>query len=93
MVRPTAGAIIRNWPISSSNCSGSSDCAPSLRAWSGSGCTSIEQTVGARGHRGARHRQQPYRGVPCRATDRPTIGRCESFFTTGIAEISMVLRV
>ena len=33
--RPTAGAMIRNCCINSANCSGPSDCAPSLSAWSG----------------------------------------------------------
>ena len=36
MVRPTAGAIMRSSAIRVTNCSGKSDCGPSLRACSGS---------------------------------------------------------
>jgi len=82
MVRPTAGAMIRNCDINSSNCSKRSDCAPSLRAWSGSGCTSISKpsapAATAARPMGATMSRRP---VPCEGS--AMMGRCESFFTTG----------
>src|SRR5215469_12013930 len=92
MLRPTAGAIIRNRCINSANCSGNNDCAPSESAWSGSGCTSISNAsapAASDAHAiGATLSRNP---VPCDGSD--VIGRCDSLCTIGIAEISSVLRV
>src|SRR5437879_1477344 len=43
MRRPIAGAMMRSSPMSCANWPGSSDCAPSESAWSGSLCTSISK--------------------------------------------------
>src|SRR5580698_955239 len=43
MLRPTTGAIRRSRSMSFSNCSGNNDCAPSEKALSGLGCTSISK--------------------------------------------------
>ena len=51
-----------------------------------------DQPVRARGDSGSRHgRHQSRRPMPCDGS--AIIGRCESFFTTGMAEMSIVLRV
>ena len=87
-----AGAIMRNCAIISSNCSGKSDCAPSLSAWSGSGWTSTSRpSAPAATAARAMGTTLSRRPVPCEGS--ATIGRCDSFFTIGMAEISMVLRV
>ena len=51
-----------------------------------------QQSVAAGRDRGARHcATMSRRPVPCEGS--PSIGRCDSFFTTGMAEMSIVLRV
>src|SRR5271155_59604 len=92
MVRPMAGAMMRSSRMSCSNCAGSSDCAPSDSAWSGSLCTSISSpsapaATAARAIAATLSR----RPVPCDGS--AIIGKCESFLITGIAAISKVLRV
>src|SRR6266851_1233759 len=92
MLRPMAGAMIRSSAIKRSNCEGNIDWAPSLSARSGSQCTSMirpsapaataARAIGATMSR----RPAPWLGSA-------TIGRWLSFLTTGIAEMSNVLRV
>jgi len=91
-VLPTAAAIARTCCIISLNCAGVRVCAPSLKARSGSGCTStIRPSAPAATDARAMGSTWSRRPVPCDGS--PTMGRCESFFTTGMAEISMVFRV
>src|SRR5271154_577825 len=92
IVLSTAEAITRNSCISLANCSGKSVCAPSETALSGFGCTSISKpsapaATAARAIAGTLSR----RPTPCDGS--PSIGRCDSFLMTGIAEMSIVLRV
>src|SRR5258706_6597045 len=91
-VRSMAAAIAFTCRIISLNCAGFSVCAPSLTARSRSGWTSTSNpsapaATAARAIGATRSR----RPVPCEGS--PTIGRCDNFFTTGIAETSIVLRV
>src|SRR4029079_4046313 len=91
-LRPIAGAMIRIAAIRRSNCDGNIDWAPSLSARSGSLCTSMispsapaataARAIGATMSR----RPAPWLGSAM-------IGRWLSFLTTGIAEMSKVLRV
>src|ERR1019366_5900317 len=77
IVRPTAGAIIRNCSISSANCCGYSDCAPSDSASSGEGCTSISNAsapAATDAHAiGATLSRNP---VPCEGSE--VIGKCHN---------------
>src|ERR1700733_8091625 len=92
MFRFTAVAMMRSWSMSLSNCSGNSDCAPSDNALSGLGWTSIrspsQPAATAARAMGATLSRRP---TPCEGS--ASIGRCESFLITGMAEMSMVLRV
>src|SRR6516162_8092301 len=90
--RPMAGAMMRSSAINCVNVEGSSDCAPSESARSGSLWTSMIRpsapaATAARAMGGTLSR----RPVACEGS--PMMGRCESFLMTGIAARSNVLRV
>src|SRR5579883_16464 len=92
MLLPTADAMRRSSCMSLVNCSGKSVCAPSEKAFSGLGWTSMRRpsapaAMAARAMAGTLSR----RPTPCDGS--PRTGRCESFLRTGMAEMSMVLRV
>ena len=79
--------MMRNSVISRSNCAGNSDCAPSLRARSGSGCASMSRpsapaATAARAIGATLSR----RSVPWLGST--TIGRWLSLWITGIVEMS-----
>jgi len=92
MLRPIAGAMIRSSAIRRSNCAGNIDCAPSLMRVIRIAMHFDNQAVGAGGHRRPCHRATMSRR-PAPWLGSPTIGRWLSFLTTGIAEMSKVLRV
>src|SRR5690348_510530 len=92
ILRPTAGAIMRNCAISSSSCSKWSDCAPSESACSGSLCTSSSKpSAPAATAARAMGTTLSRRPVPCEGS--ASMGKWESFLMTGMAAISRVLRV
>src|SRR5579875_1914700 len=78
--------------IMEANWSGLRDCAPSLKAFSGCGCTS---TINASAPiaTAALHKAGTRLRLPVAWLGSKTTGRCDSSFNTGMAVMSQVLRV
>src|SRR5262245_42227783 len=91
MARPTSGAIFPSSCMRSVNIAGYSDCGPSDRAASGSGCTST-MTPSAPTARAALARGPTFSRRPVPWLGSTKMGRWLRFLTAGMTERSSVLR-
>src|SRR5690606_36929559 len=89
---PSAGTMMRSWSISRWNSAGAGDCAPAASPLSGSTCAS-RRRPSAPAATAARAIAGTLSRMPTPWLGSATTGRWERFSITGMAEMSMVLRV